>query len=100
MLIGWRVASNIKTETVLDAIEMARWCRGKNLPGLRCCADPGSQFASVRYVERLAVIGTVAALESLVIPLTTLRLKRLTGITRLNSFGDQTTPGPRKRLKN
>jgi transposase InsO family protein len=38
-IVGWRVASNMKTETVLDAIEMARWSRGKHLPGLRCHSD-------------------------------------------------------------
>ena len=48
MIVGWRVASNMKTETVLDAIEMARWSRGKHLPGLRCHSDAGSQFTSIR----------------------------------------------------
>ena len=38
-IVGWRVASHMKTETVLDAIEMARWSRGKHLPGLRCHSD-------------------------------------------------------------
>ena len=28
-IVGWRCASNMKTETVLDAIEMARWSRGR-----------------------------------------------------------------------
>ena len=42
-IVGWRVASNMKTETVLDAIEMARWSRGKNLPELRCHSDAGAQ---------------------------------------------------------
>ena len=32
IIIGWRIASNIKIETVLDAIEMARWSRGKHFP--------------------------------------------------------------------
>lgn len=59
MTVGWRVASHMKKETVLDAIEMARWSRGKNLPGLRCYSDAGSQFTSIRYGERLAEIGAV-----------------------------------------
>lgn len=42
-IVGWRVASNMKTETVLDAIEMARWSRGKKLPELRCHSDAGAQ---------------------------------------------------------
>ena len=53
----------MKTETVLDAIEMARWSRGKHLPGLRCHSDAGSQFTSIRYGERLAEIGDVPPAE-------------------------------------
>ncbi|KAM9861861.1 IS3 family transposase ISPfr12 [Leucobacter sp. BZR 635] len=34
-IVGWRCASSMNTETVLDAIEMARWSRGKYLPELR-----------------------------------------------------------------
>lgn len=57
MIVGWRVASNMRTTMVLDALEMARWSRGITLPGLRCHSDAGSQFTSVRYGERLAEIG-------------------------------------------
>ena len=61
-IIGWRVAPHMKTETVLDAIEMAGWSRGKHLPGLRCHSDAGSQFTSIRYGERLAEIGSVLSI--------------------------------------
>jgi len=64
MIVGWQVASHIKTETVLDAIEMARWSRGKHLPGLRCHSDAGSQFTSIRYGERLAESGAVPSIGS------------------------------------
>lgn len=43
MIVGWRVASHMRTPMVLDAIEMARWSRGATLPGLRCHCDVGSQ---------------------------------------------------------
>jgi putative transposase len=33
-IVGWRVASNMRTDMVLDAIEMARWQRGATLAGL------------------------------------------------------------------
>ncbi|MDT5151496.1 MAG: putative transposase [Mycobacterium sp.] len=56
MIVGRRVASNMHTTMVLDAIEMARWSRGNTL-GLRCHSDAGSQFTSIRYGERLAEIG-------------------------------------------
>lgn len=62
MIVGWRCASTMKTTTVLDAIEMARWSRGRHLPGLRCHSDAGSQFTSVRYGERLAEIGAVPSI--------------------------------------
>jgi putative transposase len=63
-IVGWRVAGNMRTDMVLDAIEMARWSRGANLPGLRCHSDAGSQFTSVRYGERLAEIGAVPSIGS------------------------------------
>lgn len=53
---------NMKTETVLDAIEMARWSRGRKLPNLRCHSDAGSQFTSIRYGERLAEIGAAPSM--------------------------------------
>ena len=36
MIVGWRVASHMRTTMVLDAIEMARWSRGTTLTGSRC----------------------------------------------------------------
>ncbi len=62
MIVGWRVASHMRTEMVLDAIEMARWSRGTQLEGLRCHSDAGSQFTSLRYGERLAEIGAVPSI--------------------------------------
>jgi len=62
MIVGWRVASHMRTDMVLDAIEMARWNRGLHHQGLRCHSDAGSQFTSVRYGERLAEIGAVPSI--------------------------------------
>ena len=62
MIVGWRVASHMRTTMVLDAIEMARWSRGTQFEGLRCHSDAGSQFTSVRYGERLAEIGAVPSI--------------------------------------
>jgi putative transposase len=56
-IVGWRVASNMRTSMVLDALEMARWWRGARLQGLICHSDAGSQFTSIRYTERLDEIG-------------------------------------------
>jgi putative transposase len=62
MIVGWRVASHMRTGMVLDAIEMARWSRGTQLEGLRCHSDAGSQFTSIRYGERLAELGAVPSI--------------------------------------
>jgi putative transposase len=57
-IVGWRVAANMKTEMVLDALEMARISRGaRRLVGLVTHSDAGSQFTSVRFTERLEEIG-------------------------------------------
>ena len=63
-IVGWRVASHMRTDMVLDAIEMARWSRGTRIDGLRCHSDAGSQFTSVRYGERLGEIGAVPSIGS------------------------------------
>lgn len=62
MIVGWRVALHVRTETVLNATEMARWSRGRNLPSLRCRRDAGGQFTSIRYGERLTEIGAVPSI--------------------------------------
>jgi putative transposase len=57
-IVGWRVATTMKTEMVLDALEMARASRRRRrLVGLVTHSDAGSQFTSVRFTERLDEIG-------------------------------------------
>jgi len=57
-IVGWRVASHMRTDMVLDALEMARRSRGgRRLIGLVTHSDAGSQFTSVRFTERLDEIG-------------------------------------------
>jgi len=62
MIVGWRVATTMRTEMVLDALEMARWQRGTNLEGLVAHSDAGSQFTSIRFGERLDEIGAVPSI--------------------------------------
>lgn len=63
-IVGWRVASHMRSGMVLDALEMARWSRGTRLEGLVTHSDAGSQFTSVRYGERLAELGAVPSIGS------------------------------------
>jgi len=62
MIVGWRVAPHMRTEMVLDAIEMARWSCGHHHGDLRCHSDAGSQFTSIRYGKRLAEIGATPSI--------------------------------------
>ena len=64
MIVGWRAATNMRTEMVLDALEMARWQRGAHLQGLITHSDAGSQFTSVRYGERLTELGALPSIGS------------------------------------
>jgi len=63
-IVGWRVAAHMRTDMVLDAVEMARHARGVTLEGLITHSDAGSQFTSLRYGERLAEIGAVPSIGS------------------------------------
>jgi putative transposase len=64
MIVGWRVASHMRTDMVLDALEMARWRRDATLEGLISHTDAGSQFTSIRYGEKLAELGAVPSIGS------------------------------------
>jgi putative transposase len=64
MIVGWRVAAHMRTEMVLDAVDMASWSRGTRIDGLRCHSDAGSQFTSVRWGERLAELGAQPSIGS------------------------------------
>ena len=64
LIVGWRVAAHMRTEMVLDAVEMARRGRGARIEGLTVHSDAGSQFTSVRYSERLAELGAAPSVGS------------------------------------
>ena len=54
-IVGWRVATSLRTDLVLDALEQAIWARrSQDLRGLVHHSDRGSQYLSIRYTERLA----------------------------------------------
>lgn len=64
MIVGWQIASHMRTDLVLDALEMAIFRRDVTGP-LTHHSDAGSQFTAIRYSDRLteaniaASIGTV-----------------------------------------
>ena len=61
-IVGWRVASHMRTEMVLDALEMARRSRGnRRLAGLVAHSDAGSQAGLNRSSQHRSVGGSVGA---------------------------------------
>jgi putative transposase len=58
-IVGWRVASSMKTDLVLDALEQALHFRSSEQ--LVHHSDHGSQYLSIRYTERLAECGIEAS---------------------------------------
>jgi len=62
-IVGWRVASSMKTDLVLDALEQALGAR-KAPKGLIHHSDRGSQYLSIRYSERLAQAGIESSVGS------------------------------------
>jgi putative transposase len=60
MITGWRASRSMKTDLVLDALEMGIWQRqrgGHSIQGLVHHSDAGSQYTSIRYTERLGEAG-------------------------------------------
>ncbi|KAI5911989.1 IS3 family transposase [Azoarcus sp. PA01] len=53
-IVGWRVSRSMHTEFVLDALEQALWARQPERNALIHHSDPGSQYVSIRYSERLS----------------------------------------------
>ena len=65
MIVGWTVATNMRTQIVLDTLEHARFNRGTAFDRLVCHSDAGSQFTSIRYGERLAEIGAHSSIGTI-----------------------------------
>ena len=61
-IVGWKAATAMRTDLVLDALEMAIWRRASVLSGLVAHSDAGSQYTSLRYTERLAEIGAAPSI--------------------------------------
>lgn len=65
MIVGWQLATHMRTDLPLDALEMALWRRGiKKGSGLIHHSDRGSQYVSIRYSERLTDVGAAASVGS------------------------------------
>jgi putative transposase len=62
-IVGWSMANNLKTELVLDALNMAIYNR-RPQPGLIHHSDRGSQYTSVEFGSRLKEAGLLPSMGS------------------------------------
>ena len=60
-VVGWAMADHLRTELVLDALDMAISQR-QPAPGLVCHSDHGCQYTSLAFGRRLAASGLVASM--------------------------------------
>jgi putative transposase len=67
-IVGWALATHLRTDLPLEALEMAIWTRHRHgindLTGLIHHGDRGSQYTSIRYTERLAEAGAIPSVGS------------------------------------
>lgn len=60
-VVGWSMASHLRTELVVDALEMAVWKR-KPSAGLVHHTDRGSQYTALSFGKRLEEVGIVPSM--------------------------------------
>ncbi len=63
MIVGWQLATHLRTELVMDALEMANGLR-RPTGGLIAHTDRGSQYTSLAYTDRLDELGAAPSVGS------------------------------------
>jgi putative transposase len=64
MIVGWQLATHLRTDLALDALQMAIWRRqhqAADLSELVHHSDRGGQYLAIRYTQRLADAGAVSS---------------------------------------
>ena len=62
-VVGWSIADHLRSELVVDALEMAIW-RRRPQPGLIHHADHGTQYTSWAFGQRLRAAGILGSMGS------------------------------------
>ena len=60
-IVGWSMDSHMRTELVVDALEMAVW-RSKPSAGLLHHSDRGAQYTAISFGKRLEEVGIVPSM--------------------------------------
>jgi putative transposase len=63
-VVGWSIADHLRTELVLDALDMARWRRKPAPGGTVLHADHGCQYTSWAFGQRLRQAGLLGSIGS------------------------------------
>jgi transposase InsO family protein len=63
VIVGWQLATHLRTDLVMDTLEMANGLRRPG-GGLIAHSDRGSQYTSIAYTERLAELGAAPSVGS------------------------------------
>jgi len=63
MIVGWQLAIHLRTELVMDALEMANGLR-RPATSLIAHSDRGSQYTSLAYTDRLEELGVAPSVGS------------------------------------
>jgi transposase InsO family protein len=63
LIVGWQLASHMRAELVVDALEMANGLRRPDA-GLIAHSDRGSQYTSIRSTQRLEELGAAPSVGS------------------------------------
>jgi putative transposase len=58
-IVGWSLATHMRTDLPLEALEMAIWTRHGHVDGLIQHTDAGSQYLAIRYADTLAAAGAL-----------------------------------------
>ena len=59
-IVGWALATHLRTELPLEALELAIWTRQQDrLDGLVHHTDAGCQYLAIRYTDTLAAAGAL-----------------------------------------
>jgi putative transposase len=64
MIVGWQLATHLRADLALDALEMALWRRDTAIEGLVHHSDRGCQYTAIRYTERLVEAGVTPSVGS------------------------------------
>jgi putative transposase len=64
-VVGWSIADHLRTELVIDALDMARWRRKPKAGNTIVHSDHGTQYTSWAFGQRLRQAGLLASMGSI-----------------------------------